>query len=463
MVGAVDVFEPTRTRHTWRSFGKAFMLAAAVVFALFRHNVEARAVVERPTLPAGDQSGQVVTSPVAPTLLGDSSIKPRLEQVNKEIEAHFGARLTWTVPNDRYDTLLVKAYPTSLADQEFVTASSVRNAVPMQLVESRVTSSELGVLRERIAAAYGGDPAVIGSGVMVRPESIGILLSRRANDRLVDGIEELVRTFEAETGYAGRPNPEDLRLVYYYTATFERTNARTELPNLPGRWGAFQRGTGYYGCTLGFNFYATSPTRFFQSSAGHCGQARGRVVRMTGWAYDSGVTYGYVNQRFVTGPADALTYPLPSSWNEYPTVTVNGAGGYRNVWGRITGPSQRGYVACFTGLGLWQNGRPDEACGYVGWVGMSATDSQGTTTDLNCLASRSYGGDSGGPVYEISSGGGAYAYGLTTGNVNLQPYHPSAYQPYLYGPYATPHNCYTTIDNAETVLGYKVWGGGSGK
>lgn len=169
------------------------------------------------------------------------------------------------------------------------------------------------------------------------------------------------------------------------------------------------------------------------------GSSPATVKNLTDTGGVGSTTYGSINKvRWSNGGKTDVESFQVSTFDGQAAITVNANGSYRRVAERLTRVNQNiDTSVCFAGRGLWEAEGANERCGPIKKLNYSVTESGRTVTDTRCLQRRTYGGDSGGPVYGLRSDGRGRAAGTTIGVLTIS---------------GTYYNCYSMIDNIEAAL-----------
>jgi hypothetical protein len=230
-------------------------------------------------------------------------------------------------------------------------------------------------------------------------------------------------------------------VVLWSVGTNESNDIRDAAPQGGGKW--IRMSDNGARCTMGYVVQnASSAKRGL--SAGHCAGVGDTDDDVTDLNLDGGTNgqiYGNVLvNSYANNQPDAMSWPI-ASWDGNARVYMSDSG-WKTVVGYLYEANQSGVQVCGTGWGIKANENTDQKCNPVIPVDYSFTEGGVTTPDTNCFERRTYGGDSGGPVYGLNASSQALAAGITKGSRHT----------YI-GPFHSYYWCFVTIDDALSGVG----------
>lgn len=332
---------------------------------------------------------------------------------------------------DTGDSLEVRLVGPTDAEREFV-ASASTTKIPFAVRAVDLSLEALQNLAVKLDSSLSPGSAIVGTDLdaHVLTVSIGPDL---ADDRVREVEDESLALTESAVEEARRTgnasdSADPRALVRFERGSFELTEERNNLPLKGGKW--VDTVTLY--CTSGWLVQNPAGDVHRFTTAGHCWNG----TTNTGITIDNFT--GTRTQHWPQG-WDTANFSIPSGTNlAEASTTVRSDGSYR----RVVDPANpaNGTQYCFTGRGIVAQG-DDEKC-----AGQSRSEVIGGKT-LYCIERRTYGGDSGGPVYYIQSDGDGAARGTVVGDFTIHQSPPSISRHFT---------CYNRILDIANAGGWSV-------
>jgi hypothetical protein len=328
----------------------------------------------------------------------------------------------------------------------------VAPGIDVEVTAGRVTRRELDQLNAEVKTALAGmNSGAWGVGIDVTAEVIAVTIDIDESTSTVSALSaELWRRVEATPFFTDlvaqgrasnslRPEVRVEELVRVTSGTLAGTQAdqRQELPLYTSNWLTVDD---FGACSAGFLMRRNNGD-LRGTSASHCSDVGvGRVVETT-----SGIFAGTTVAK--TGNptnADALAFTVPGhpGWN-FVQAFENGNGWI--VSAEVI-ESQAGAWMCHSGRGLWRNEGVETSCGTLDKIDFAATDNDGLVhNNMDCTEDRTYGGDSGGAVWNWGDEGGIWAAGLVSVSVEESSWWSSTF-----------FTCYHVMSDVRAALGYSL-------
>lgn len=390
-------------------------------------------------------------------------------ELKEKLSEQFGDRLGvtgWTEGSATFEVALVMPNP---ADVSVVDDLATALGLDVIVESAAMSRSELYALRdglERVVAPVLGEA---GWSLGIDLDTQRVYLSVESidpseTDALIDRIRPVAEREVTAATAALRPSLSEraaasghrfddaIDSVFAIVAGSVESVDFRETAHLRG--GEYLRVPRGGRCTSGYRFQWNN-TFHRMSSAGHCAGTdfngvTGGTMRHVTFSGANGAVIGTVTHNYLRDEGkDVLLFTLPSTALTQSRITTT-ASHHRDVTGRrTTGQMNGNDTQCFVGLGIRINDNVNKKCGPLKKEGVTwkptGHPAGWVIRNLWCLERRTYGGDSGGPVYyEVSVN--AHAAGTMVGSKKETP----LFQPVNW------FACYHVISDIEAVSGYSL-------